>query len=342
MLNSVQLIGSYGGDEAHARSAWCSTDPTLTPEKIARIPKLLEFLVKGSDGKSHETPFEKSIIHFMVTGEIASHIHLLKHRIAVSINTESARYKELSDKWYVPPDWPEKEQMYLNEFCQTAFASYHQCYDALIAHGFDKKRAKESARFYLPYATQLVFDVSFNFRSFVHFCYLRAKDGAQLEIRQIAKEMIRQIDEIRTEESPDRSPFHHSLRAWKLDVLAGINPPAPPVREPLTFKQLQEENKKWCQHNFDRSYPDRDNGWKPIFGVMEEVGELAHSILKQSQGIRGTTEEHEAKAKDAVADATVFLADVCSMYGWDYQTVIEETWDEVKKRDWKKNKEEGK
>lgn len=38
--------------------------------------------------------------------DIASHIHLIKHRIGVSVNTESARYKELhEDKYYLPQDW---------------------------------------------------------------------------------------------------------------------------------------------------------------------------------------------------------------------------------------------
>jgi hypothetical protein len=44
-----------------------------------------------------------------------------------------------------------------------------------------------------------------------------------MEIREIAKEMIRQIDAVRTPESPDRSPFHYSIRAWGLDKLANIS-----------------------------------------------------------------------------------------------------------------------
>lgn len=212
MENKIELIGTYGSDLTHCLSAWTSTTRELDEEKLARIPKLLEFLVKGSDGKSHETPFEKSSLHFLVTAEIASHIHLLKHRIAVSINTESARYRELmDDKYYIPFDWPNEEQQSLEEFCKFAFDQYHATLDRLVnVHGMDRKRAKESARFYLPYATQLRFDVMFNFRSFVHFCKLRAVKGAQAEIREIAREMIRQISQI------EGDPFHHSLRVWGL------------------------------------------------------------------------------------------------------------------------------
>jgi thymidylate synthase ThyX len=102
--NSVELLGYYGSDEVIACSAWTSTNRELTEEKKERIPKLINML--WSEG--HETPFEKGTVHFLVNCDIASHIHLLKHRIA-SINAESARYKELKeDKFYLPEDFPEK------------------------------------------------------------------------------------------------------------------------------------------------------------------------------------------------------------------------------------------
>jgi thymidylate synthase ThyX len=105
MTNQVELLGHYGDDQIHACSAWTSTSRELTEEKIKRIPKLLKML--ASEG--HHTPFEKSSLHFLVTVDQATHIHLLKHRIGVSINGESARYKELKeDKTYIPPDWSER------------------------------------------------------------------------------------------------------------------------------------------------------------------------------------------------------------------------------------------
>ena len=88
--NKIELIGIYGSDEIIACSAWTSTSRNLTNDKRNRIPKMLEDLWKNG----HETPFEKGIVHFLVDSEIASHIHMLKHRIS-SINGESARYKEL-------------------------------------------------------------------------------------------------------------------------------------------------------------------------------------------------------------------------------------------------------
>lgn len=215
--NTVELIGYYGGDIEHAMSAWTSTHRDLTPEKIARIPKLLDFLVKGSDGKSHETPFEKSALHFLVRTDIATHIHIIKHRIGVSVNGESARYKELNNPTaLIPNDWPLEWQERLQKHANESFELYKfAVMDLEKTYGFSPKRAKESARYFNPYATQLTADVQFNFRSFVHFCKLRAVPGAQQEVRWVAQEMIRQVMLI------DGDPFHHSLRAWKLHDMVG-------------------------------------------------------------------------------------------------------------------------
>lgn len=187
--NSVELIGHYGSDETIALSAWCSTKRELTEERKLRIPEFLADLAKNS----HGTPFEKSTLHFLVTCDIASHIHILKHRIAVSVNSESARYKELKeDKLYVPIDWDDEERMAYLEHCLTAQQRYHQAIKRL-APKLGRKRAKESARFYLPYGSQLTMDVSFNLRSFLHFQGLRNSEHAQLEICDISQRMLEQV-----------------------------------------------------------------------------------------------------------------------------------------------------
>lgn len=191
-LNRVELIGFYGGDESHALSAWTSTSRDLTDEKRERIPKLLKMLAENG----HETPFEKSSLHFLCTTEIASHIHLIKHRIGVSVNGESARYKELKDdKYYVPTDWDTEEKTKYVEHMEASLKRYHEVLTRLEKKGVPRKRAKESARMYVPYGNQLTADVMFNFRSFVHFLRLRYSMHAQLEIRDLAGEMLRLVKE---------------------------------------------------------------------------------------------------------------------------------------------------
>lgn len=190
--NKIELIGTYGGDETHALSAWTSTSRELTDEKRGRIDKLLNMLAENG----HETPFEKSSIHFLITTDIATHIQIIKHRISVSFNAESARYKKLNEgKFYIPDDWSNDEQVLLVNHCIDSFQKYTECYKRLLASGMTKKRAKESARFYLPYANQLTADVMFNFRSFMHFVGLRFSDHAQKEINDLSKKMLIAVEQ---------------------------------------------------------------------------------------------------------------------------------------------------
>ena len=227
MSNKVELIGWYGGDEINACSAWTSTSRDLTDEKKSRIPKLLKMLAENG----HETPFEKSMVHFLVDTEIASHIHILKHRIS-SLNAESARYKELKeDKFYIPEDWQnvkleedlDIENWYghfsalkgeawsniLEDYTKVGNELYHRALKDLTAT-LGRKRAKESARFFKTYNSQIQADVMFNFRSFVNFQRLRNSEHAQLEIREIAAEMLKLVKEI------PGDPFKYTIEAFGL------------------------------------------------------------------------------------------------------------------------------
>jgi thymidylate synthase (FAD) len=159
----------------------------------------------------HETPFEKGSVHFLVNCDIASHIHLLKHRIA-SINAESARYKELKeDKFFIPEDWTDDWKNTLRGFTNTANTLYHECLNELTPI-LGRKRAKESARFFKTYNSQIQADVQFNMRSFSNFLKLRDSDHAQVEIREIAKQMVQLVAGI------EGNPFQETLNAWGYGV----------------------------------------------------------------------------------------------------------------------------
>ena len=219
MNNTVELIGHYGSDEVHACSAWTSTSRDLTDDKRGRIPNVLKMLADHG----HHTPFEKSSLHFLVDCDIASHIHLLKHRIGVSINGESARYKELKeDKFYIPEDWKGIAQskytgkfsssyntwdVVLEEFTKAANTLYHECL-ADLEPVLGRKRAKESARFFKTYNSQIQGDVMFNMRSFANFLKLRNSEHAQKEIREVAAKMLDLVKNI------EGNPFKYTIEAW--------------------------------------------------------------------------------------------------------------------------------
>lgn len=242
--NSVILLGYYGGDETHCLSAWQSTNielgMSLPYDVEERIHALFDATVETKTKSpadllrilaehGHYTPFEKSALHFQVTADIATHIHCIKHRIGVSVNSESARYKELKDKWYLPDDWKEtianaridnyKVRDYLTDssthswyrvldsFTNLAHELYHSALKELTPV-LGRKRAKETARYFLPYNKQLDFDMMFNFRSFMHFQQLRNSEHAQIEIKDLAQSMI---DQVRTIPG---DPFRYSLAAF--------------------------------------------------------------------------------------------------------------------------------
>jgi thymidylate synthase (FAD) len=206
MKNTVELLGHYGSDSIHAQSAWTSTSRDLTEDKLERIPKLLSML--ASEG--HHTPFEKSSLHFLVTVDQATHIHLLKHRIGVSINGESARYKELKeDKMYIPTDWTADWKETLESYARMSNIFYHQCLNDLTPV-LGRKRAKESARFFKSFNSQITMDVMFNWRSFYHFQQLRNSEHAQLEVRELAQQMLELVKNI------EGNPFEETIKAFGL------------------------------------------------------------------------------------------------------------------------------
>jgi thymidylate synthase (FAD) len=214
MKNKVELLGYYGTDLVHAQSAWTSTSRDLSQDKLERVDKLLNMLAK----EGHHTPFEKSSLHFLVTVDQATHIHLLKHRVGVSINGESARYKELKeDKFYLPKDWDgiKTTKVYddwlyiLSSHTKRADRLYHDCLEDLTPI-LGRKRAKESARFFKTMNSQITLDISFNWRSFAHFLKLRDSEHAQKEVREIAQQMLHKVKEI------PGNPFEKTIKAFEL------------------------------------------------------------------------------------------------------------------------------
>jgi len=204
--NKVELLGYYGSDLIHAQSAWTSTSRDLTEEKLGRVDKLLTML--ASEG--HHTPFEKSGLHFLVTVDQATHIHLLKHRIGVSINGESARYKELKeDKMYIPYDWSNRWINKLRDYAEEGNKLYHECLEYFTPI-LGRKRAKESARFFKTFNSQITMDIMFNWRSFYHFQQLRNSDHAQKEVQFLAQDMLDLVKNI------EGNPFEKTIKAFKL------------------------------------------------------------------------------------------------------------------------------
>ena len=72
-----------------------------------------------------------------------------------------------------------------------------------------RKRAKESARYFKGYNSQIQADIMFNMRSFANFQKLRNSKHAQIEISDIAVKMLELVENI------EGKPFKFTIEAFK-------------------------------------------------------------------------------------------------------------------------------
>ena len=92
------------------------------------------------------------------------------------------------------------------------------------------------------------------------------------------------------------------------------------------------EIEQWQRKNF----PDAKS-YQPLLGAVEELGELAHSHLKQEQGIRGTWLDHFNAKVDAVGDVIIYLIHYCRLNGFSYDEALTAAWGQVRERNWVEN-----
>ena len=154
-----------------------------------------------------------------------------------------------------------------------------------------------------------------------------------------------------------------------------------------SFDIIQSEVAIWNNYNFPNNTKENC-----ILGIIEELGELSHCVLKQSQGIRKESSTDE-KLKDAIGDifiyclnyanycninfnnldikrdtprpldivmSIVYISDsirdlclqsiiysesaleriiihikqICHLKNYDLSTIVNDTWNDVSKRDW--------
>ena len=209
--NTVEILSVDGDDTRIACAAWTSTSSELTEDHKNRIPQFIAWLYE----QGHHTPFEHVTFRVRVVVDVATHIQLLKHRIGVSINSQSARYKERKeDQFLMPEDAPDS--------LMTAMAQHHTLCADLYHHWckeltgrVGRQRAKELSRYFLPYSTQIESVISFNMRSFAHFYNLRASKDAQREICQVACSIMTALQWI------ENNPLKHTLKAIEQGALNG-------------------------------------------------------------------------------------------------------------------------
>lgn len=246
MNNKVELIDYLGGDKHHSLAAWSSTFLEFgldMPDNInMRVDHIVNHILNNGQKKrsiqdllaflasnGHSSPFRFSTFIFGMTTDIATHIQKLKHSVLLeSENSESHRYKELKeDKFYIPEDWNDIKVNTLNDIDNNYFKYYetwkqilegyteignrlyHDCLKDLTPV-LGKARAKETARYFKTYNSQLNTTNKLSFDGVLQFYHKRNNPHAQKEIAFVASEMVRLIKEI------PGNPFKYSIQAFGL------------------------------------------------------------------------------------------------------------------------------
>lgn len=247
--NKVELIDYMGSDKLHSLAAWASTfydlELEMPTDPKMRVDAIVDYIVSKSKKmrsvedllnylatNEHESPFRMSSFVFGMTTDVATHIQKLKHSVILEAeNAESAKYKELKeDKFYLPEDW---KGIKINDTSSEILENYYgrdvgkDWYDMLqtytdlgnklyhaslkeLTPTLGSKRAKETARYFKTYNSQLNSVNKFSFAGVMTFYNKRTVDFAQEEIKDIAKQMVQSIKDI------PGNPYEYSLKAFGL------------------------------------------------------------------------------------------------------------------------------
>lgn len=97
----------------------------------------------------------------------------------------------------------------------------------------------------------------------------------------------------------------------------------------FTLRQLQDELTPWVAHNFG----DQPS-WQPMFGIIEELGELSEACDRYREMTRLLTHKNHASVGprldaikndigDAIADIIVYMANFCGKVDFDLQAIVD-------------------
>lgn len=152
--------------------------------------RMTEF-IKTWVAKGHESPLEHVSFTFAIEGVSRALTHQLVRHRTFKFNQQSQRYVNAEKFDYVIPDSIAKEEG--SKLLYESLIKKIMCgYETLVAYGIDK----EDARYLLPNATTSNLVVTCDLRNFRHFYMERQCVHAQQEIRELAKEMMKQVKEL--------------------------------------------------------------------------------------------------------------------------------------------------
>lgn len=150
----------------------------------------------------HGSVLEHTVWNFIITGVSRSFTHeLVRHRAGFGYSQLSQRYVDESVADFVEPDCIGDDPE-LHEVWQSAVAHAQEAYVKLVG-GLEgkfasvpdktlrRKLARQAARSVLPNATETKIFVTANARALRHFIELRCNEHAEVEIREVAAQVLK-------------------------------------------------------------------------------------------------------------------------------------------------------
>lgn len=190
-----QALAEFAGRACY--QSWHKPNPA-TATNAGYIQHILEV--------GHLSVLEHGTVTFYLTGMSRSLTHeLIRHR-HFSFSQLSQRYVPERDAAMVEPDViaddPELHAKFVAA-TEAGVAAYNDLLQALQDKFADepkatlrRKQARQAARSVLPNATETRIVVSGNYRAWRHFVAMRASEHADVEIRVLAVECLRQLQKV--------------------------------------------------------------------------------------------------------------------------------------------------
>lgn len=224
-ISSVELVRVSGSDLDIANAARVSYG-RISTEISDRDKNLINFLTEHN----HTSPFEHNQLSFRIKAPIFVTRQWMRHRMN-SYNEISYRYVQVSTEFYKPKafrlqDQENKQSSYgafdnkeIMALYQKTIDTAYQTYITMLNAGV----CREQARAILPVATYTEFIFTCNLHSLMHFLTLRLGHGAQQEIRDYAKALLKLA----------LPHFPVALEAWSKKNLSG--------------QEWQDQLKEWTE-----------------------------------------------------------------------------------------------
>lgn len=190
-----QALAEFAGRACY--QSWKKPNPA-TATNAGYLAHILEV--------GHLSVLEHGSVSFYFTGVSRSFTHeLIRHR-HFSYSQLSQRYVPERDAAMVEPaviaEDPELHKRFV-EAAEASVRAYNELLEGLEQRFTDepnatlrRKRARQAARAVLPNATETRIVVTGNYRAWRHFVAMRATEHADVEIRELAVECLRQLQDV--------------------------------------------------------------------------------------------------------------------------------------------------